>query len=67
MSVSVTVPENLLTAVTVIVEMTNCPIRLGVGVEAANAKSGGGDDPGTVTRVWVEWVSVPFTPMIVTV
>ena len=66
LSVSWTIPENPLFAVTVMVDCVDCPTGVADGLATVSAKSGG-DVTGTRTTVWVEWLSVPLVPVIVTV
>ena len=61
-----TMPENSLSVVMVIVEFADCPTRIVDGLVAVSVKSGA-DSLGTATRVCVEWLSVPLVPVMVNV
>ena len=66
-SVRDTVPENPLSAVTVIVDEADWPALIGAGEDAAMVKSGDGGGCCTETRVVVWWLSGPLVPVMVTV
>jgi len=66
-SVKDTVPENPLTAVTVIVDEADWPALIGTGDEAEMVKSGDGGGCCTETIVVVWWLRGPLVPVTVTV
>ncbi len=66
-SVRDTVPENPLSAVTVIVDGADWPALIGTGDEAETVKSGGDCGCCTETSVLVWWLRGPLVPVTVTV
>ena len=66
-SVRDTVPENPLSAVTVIVDEADWPALIGAGEEAEMVKSAGNGGCCTETRVVVWWLRGPLVPVMVTV